>query len=119
MLKGGTFFCWQYIFFIVPLIGEIFRLIVMKKKHEYFTYIVCSPNNAMIYVGVTNSIFRRTKEYKDGLIVGFAQKYQCRKLVWYEENQYIRNAIAREKKNDLVEENNSDWKDLAKDWCLE
>lgn len=100
----------------------------MKNKHEYFTYMVCSPNNAMIYVGVTNSIFRRTKEHRDGLIPGHAQKYQCRKLVWYEEYQYIRDAIAREKeikkwrrekKNELVEENNPDWKDLAKDWYVE
>jgi putative endonuclease len=97
----------------------------MRKTHQYFTYMQSSPNNTMLYVGVTNSVVRRSKEHKDGFTSSWAQKYQCRKLVWYEEFQYIRDAIAREKqikrwgrakKEKLINDTNPQWNDLAKDW---
>ena len=56
------------------------RWIVFMKDHEYFVYIVCSPSGTL-YLGMTNSIYRRALEHKRGEIEGFASKYQCDRLV--------------------------------------
>jgi putative endonuclease len=64
-------------------------------------------------------------EHKNKLIEGFAKRYDLHKLIYFETFQYINDAIKREKnmkkwkrqwKIDLIEENNSSWKDLSKDW---
>jgi putative endonuclease len=41
---------------------------------------------------------RSALQHKRGEIEGFTQKYKINRLVYYEEFQYIGNAIAREKK---------------------
>ncbi len=68
----------------------------MTRKHQYWTYIVASASGTL-YIGVTNSIFHRTREHKQGEIPGFSKQYRCNRLVYYEEFQYVRCAIAREK----------------------
>jgi putative endonuclease len=61
-------------------------------------------------------------EHKARIDKGFTYKYNCDKLVYYEEFDLIVEAIAREKqlknwknewKNELVNTKNSDWKDLC------
>jgi len=52
------------------------------KDHEYFVYVVCSRSGTL-YIGMTNSIYRRALEHKRGEIEGFASKYQCHRLVYY------------------------------------
>ena len=56
---------------------------------------------------------------------GFTKKYNCDRLVYYEEFSEIDQAIAREKqikgwirakKNALVDSTNAEWNDLAADW---
>ena len=56
-----------------------------------------SLNNKTLYIGVTNDLERRVKEHKSGLIPGFTKKYNCIKLVYYEEYSDINEAIDREK----------------------
>ena len=41
------------------------------KDHEYFVYVVCSRSGTL-YIGMTNSIYRRALEHKRGEIEGFA-----------------------------------------------
>ncbi len=53
------------------------------KDHEYFVYIVCSRSGTL-YIGTTNSIYRRALEHKRGEIEGFASKYHCDRIVYYE-----------------------------------
>lgn len=74
-----------------------------------------------MYVGVTNDIKRRTYEHKTGLCEGFTKKYKVQKLVYYEEYHDVIKAIerekqlkhwTREKKNQLVEKQNPELKDL-------
>ena len=57
----------------------------------------------------------------------FAAKYNITRLVYYEEFGDIRDAIAREKelkgwrrdrKIDLIEEDNPLWEDLSEGWCV-
>jgi putative endonuclease len=66
------------------------------KEHEYFVYIVCS-NSGTLYIGMTNSIYRRAFEHKHGEIEGFVKKYNCVRLVYYEGFDDVRKAIDREK----------------------
>jgi putative endonuclease len=53
------------------------------KDHEYFAYIVCS-NSGTLYIGMTNSIYRRALEHKREEIEGFSSKYHCNRLVYYQ-----------------------------------
>jgi putative endonuclease len=91
------------------------------KQHEYFVYIMCS-NSGTLYVGMTNSIYRRALQHKRGEIEGFAAEHGCTHLVYYEGFDDVRRAIDREKqlkrwvrrkKIALVESKNPRWEDLA------
>jgi putative endonuclease len=64
------------------------------KDHEYFAYIVCSCTGTL-YIGMTNSIYRRMLEHKRGEVEGFAGKYHCDRLIYYE--GFVHKAIGREK----------------------
>ena len=97
---------------------------VAVKEHEYFVYIVCSQSGTL-YIGMTNSIYRRALQHKRGEIEGFASKYHCDRLVWYEGYDDVRKAIDREKqlkrwtrakKVALIESKNPRWADLAEKW---
>ncbi len=92
---------------------------------EYFVYILASKRNGTLYTGVTNSVEYRVYEHKNKIVKGFTSKYDVNKLVYYEEYQYIDDAIHREKqlkkwnrkwKLELIEEDNPDWEDLSEDW---
>jgi putative endonuclease len=94
------------------------------KEHEYFAYIVCSRSGTL-YIGMTNSIYRRALEHKRGEIEGFAAKYHCDRLVYYESFDDVHKAIGREKqlkgwsrskKIALIETKNPRWSDLAETW---
>jgi len=89
---------------------------------QYFVYILSSPDNAIVYIGVTNDLIRRVKEHKEKLNMCFTSKFNCNKLVWFEVFRDIRVAIRREKqlknwhrswKNDLIEKENPEWKEIT------
>jgi len=42
------------------------------KDHEYFVYIM-SSGSGTLYIGITNSIYRRALEHKRGEVEGFAK----------------------------------------------
>ena len=89
---------------------------------KYYVYILASQQNGTLYIGMTNNLRRRMEEHKQGLIPGFTQKYKVHLLVYFEEYNDPRDAIAREKqlkwwrrswKLELIETFNPDWKDLT------
>jgi putative endonuclease len=91
------------------------------REHRYFAYIVCSRSGTL-YIGVTNSIYRRALQHKSGEVEGFASKYHCDRLVYYESFDDVHRAIGREKqlkgwsrakKIALIESKNPRWEDLA------
>jgi putative endonuclease len=95
--------------------------------NEYFVYMLSNKYNTVLYTGVTNNIKRRVYEHKTKALSGFTSLYNCSKLVWYEQFININLAISREKqlknwkrvwKNDLIEKENPEWKDLAEKWYL-
>jgi len=95
------------------------------KKHEYADYIMTNKSNRVLYVGVTSDLQGRVFDHKNKTFKGFTATYECNKLVYYEEYQWIQDAIAREKqlkagsrkkKVDLIIAENPLWKDLSEGW---
>ena len=96
----------------------------VMRDHEYFVYIM-SSDSGTLYIGMTNSIYRRALQHKRGDIEGFASKYHCNRLVHYESFDDVHRAIGREKelkgwlrskKIALIETRNPRWQDLAEKW---
>lgn len=89
---------------------------------KHYVYIVTSQRNGTLYIGMTSNLRRRVDEHKHGLIPGFTQKYKVHLLVYFEEYNDPRDAIARETqlkwwrrnwKLELIESFNPTWKDLS------
>lgn len=86
-----------------------------------YIYIMASVSR-VIYVGVTNNLERRVHEHKTSYNpYSFTSKYRCFRLVYYEYDECIVDAIAREKeikawrrakKVTLIEETNPFWQDI-------
>jgi len=79
----------------------------------------------VLYTGVTNNLERRVYEHKHKLSPGFASKYNCTRLVYYDSSPDIAAAITaekqikgwlRRKKIALIESMNPEWKDLSEVW---
>jgi putative endonuclease len=94
------------------------------KEHQYFVYIM-SSRSGTLYIGVTNSVYRRALQHKAGKVEGFASQYGCTRLVYYEGFDDVHKAIGREKqlkgwtrakKITLIETKNPRWEDLAEKW---
>jgi len=86
-----------------------------------WVYILASQPGGTLYVGVTNDLMRRVFEDREGLVEGFTQRYQVKRLVYYEQHETMPLAIQREKnikhwprewKIDLIISLNPDWRDL-------
>ncbi len=90
----------------------------------YYVYIVASDHRTL-YTGVTNDLERRLFEHREGLVEGFTRKYNCHRLVYFEQADDPMAAIVREKqikawsrrkKLALIETVNPEWKDLSEAW---
>lgn len=93
--------------------------------HQYYMYILSNKKNGTLYIGVTNDLERRIFEHKKKLVEGFTKKYGLNKLIYFEQFQYVNDAIKREKqlknwnrswKIELIEKENKDWTDLSSHW---
>ena len=91
---------------------------------SYFVYILASRTKRL-YIGVTNDLERRVWEHKTGMLEGFTKRYNIHRLVYCEDYESIRDAIAREKqlkawrrekKVYLIESLNPEWDDMAEHW---
>ena len=91
----------------------------------YFVYILANWDDSVLYIGVTGNLYRRLYEHRNGLVDGFTKKYNVHKLVYYENTSDVYSAISREKqlkkwrrekKNQLIEMMNPQWRDLSEDW---
>ena len=86
-----------------------------------------NKNNSTIYIGVTSDLLKRVYQHKTKSYKGFTEKYNCDKLVYFEEFNDINLAISREKqlksgnrqrKIDLIETENTEWRDLSDGWLF-
>ena len=84
-------------------------------------YILASKRNGTLYIGVTSDLVKRVWQHKNNMVEGFTKRYGVHQLVWYEVHESMESAIEREKKLkewkrkwklDLIENTNSNWKDL-------
>lgn len=90
------------------------------KQYSYI-YILTNEWHTTFYIGVTSNIIKRISEHKHDLVEGFSKTYKLHRLVYYEQFEDIKEAIAREKqlkgssrknKIALIRRNNPDYKDL-------
>jgi putative endonuclease len=86
-----------------------------------------NKSNTVLYTGVTSNLFKRVAEHKDKMVSGFTSSYNVTKLVYYEEFNTMEEAITREKqikggsrqkKIDLINSKNPEWKDLYEEFFV-
>ena len=82
---------------------------------------MANKRNGTIYVGVTSYLLQLVYQHKEGIHDGFTKKYGCKRLVYYEFYDAIKDAISREKqlkggsrmqKIALINTVNPNWEDL-------
>ena len=83
-----------------------------------------NQNHNVLYTGVTNNLQRRVLEHKENRGSEFTKKYKVHQLVYFEVANDINTAIFREKqikagsrqkKLDLINGMNKEWRDLFED----
>jgi putative endonuclease len=88
-------------------------------------YIVTNARHTVLYTGVTSNLITRISEHKSkNFPNAFTAKYNCDKLVFYAFYPTIEDAISaekqikagsRQKKLDLINGMNPEWRDLYED----
>jgi putative endonuclease len=87
----------------------------------YFVYLLASLSGTL-YVGLTDNLWKRIQEHRDGTFDGFTRKYKVNRLMYFE--TYNNSTIAanleqqikrwrREKKIALFATSNPQWRDLT------
>ena len=93
----------------------------MPRREYHFWVYILSSRSRNLYVGMTNSLIRRTTQHRSSTPGTHTAHYNIHRLVYFEYHQYVRNAIAREKelkrwtreqKIVLIEKVNPAWDDL-------
>ena len=88
---------------------------------SYWVYILASGRRGTIYIGVTRDLIKRVHEHRAHAVPGFTRDHGITRLVYFEQHEDVREAIAREKrlrrwrrdwKLELIEKQNEDWHDL-------
>lgn len=87
----------------------------------FYVYIATNKPYGVLYTGMTDDLNRRMWEHREHLRRGFAHKYNCETLVWYEVHETRESAFLRERrikewkrewKIRLVNETNPAWRDI-------
>lgn len=109
---------------VAPILKS-FELSLYPIMQKSYVYIMSNKYRTVLYIGVTADVRTRVWQHKSGEGSVFTKKYNCHDLVYYEEYNDIRNAIAREKqlknwkrayKEELIRKQNPELKDLSVDW---
>ncbi|MEZ4778952.1 MAG: GIY-YIG nuclease family protein [Flavobacteriaceae bacterium] len=100
----------------------------MANADFWYVYVMSNKTNKVLYIGVTNNLNERVKEHKIKLNPNsFTAKYNCDKLIYFEEFTTAILAMKREKqmkkwkrewKVNLIQEMNPSWADLSMNWNL-
>ena len=93
-------------------------------EKAYCVYILTNARHTVLYTGVTGDLCARIAQHREKLLSGFSKRYNVTKLVYYEAGSDAIGAIAREKqikagsrqkKIDLINSVNPEWRDLYED----
>src|SRR5690349_6945095 len=91
-------------------------------SQRYFVYFMTNISRSVLYVGVTNDVWKRAEQHRAGVIPGFTAKYRLKYLLYFEEFDRIHDALQREKqikgwsrskKEALINPRNPSWDDIA------
>ena len=91
---------------------------------RYYVYILTNRRYGVLYVGVTNDLHRRMSQHRSKAVPGFTREHGVIRLVYFEEYASVTEARARERslkrwrrawKLKLIDDLNSEWRDLAED----
>jgi putative endonuclease len=110
----------------INILDEIVSFLAMTKKQKpmkpAFVYIITNKYQTVLYTGVTSNLPKRILEHLNKVNPkSFSARYDVNILVYYEQFQWIGDAITREKqikagsretKNNLIRSTNPTWKDL-------
>ena len=95
-----------------------------NRENTFYVYILASRSRNL-YIGVTNNLIARVIQHRELRPGTHTAKYRITRLVHFERFAYVLNAIAREKelkdwnrqkKIDLIEQDNPSWEDLPAEW---
>lgn len=93
---------------------------------SYYVYILASKKNGTLYIGVTSDLYYRVLQHKEGKVDGFTKRYHVHQLMYFEEFEFIEEAILRETqlkwwkrqwKIEMIENGNPEWRDLWEDFA--
>lgn len=89
---------------------------------QFYVYILASKRNGTLYTGMSSNLTQRVWQHKNNSVEGFTDKYNVKKLVYYEVYENAESAITRERqikkwrrkwKLRLIEEQNPNWEELC------
>ncbi len=91
-----------------------------------YMYILTNKNHTVFYTGITTNLPHRMEQHKTGFYKkSFTHRYNVTELVYYEVFDLVVDGIAmekqikagsRQKKIDLINGFNPEWKDLSEDF---
>jgi putative endonuclease len=90
--------------------------------------LLARASRSTLYTGVTSNLPGRIYQHREGLADGFTKRYAIKRLVWFEAQDTMEQAILRKKrikrwprawKYDLIHRENPGWRDLAEDFGFE
>jgi putative endonuclease len=96
----------------------------MVTEKQYYVYIMTNAKHSTLYTGFSNNLKARVWSHKGRFVDGFTKKYHVDMLVYYEATESVESALAREKqikagsrqkKIDLINSINPEWRDLYKE----
>ena len=98
----------------------------IRGNGKWYVYIMTNKTNEILYIGVNDDIDSRVEEHKTKVYPqSFTARYNCNKLVYFEEFDNGSKASLREKqmkkwnrgwKIKLIVEMNPNWSDLNLNW---
>ena len=107
--------------------GNPARQTMVDRDFAPTVYILASKRNGTLYTGVTSKLLVRLHDHRSASVRGFTHDYGVKMLVWFEQHETMESAIQREKrikkwnrawKLELIEKENSEWRDLAEELGL-
>jgi putative endonuclease len=87
----------------------------------FYVYILANKRNGALYLGMTDDLVKRVWQHRNAVTRGFTTRYGVKRLVWFERHESRESAFARERqmkkwnrswKLQLIEKDNSSWRDL-------
>jgi len=98
----------------------------MYEEKTFAVYIMTNSTNTVLYTGMSGNFPGRILQHKEKLVSGFAKKYDCTKLVYFEicedseqaaQREHQIKAGSRKKKILLIGSINPEWLDLYDKTC--